>query len=113
MTHGLIFQDEADAISYWSTREWKKWAVHIVAGPARKPTFKRTTYVRARSAQAALAVARRDTFPPAPRSASFDARLAGPSELGCVTMPSGPHRLENPTPTPNLHARFARLCEQP
>lgn len=83
--HRLIFTDEANAIAYWSSRDWKKWAVHVVAGPARKPTYKKTAYVRARTAEAAVAVARRDLFPPPPRSARFGARLAGPSELGCIS----------------------------
>ena len=82
--HRFVFPDEADAIAYWSEREWKKWAVHFVAGPARKPTYRKTVYVRARTAEAARAVARRDTYPPPPRSARIEARLAGPRELGCV-----------------------------
>ncbi|MGO4392745.1 hypothetical protein AB4Z46_15460 [Variovorax sp. M-6] len=90
MNRRLIFQDEADGIAYWSAREWKKWAVHVVAGPAKRPSYKQMAYVRARTREAAIAVARRDLFPPAPRSARFDARLAGPHELGCVSTPAYP-----------------------
>ncbi|SEB25433.1 hypothetical protein [Variovorax sp. YR216] len=80
--HRRIFPDEADGIAYWSFRDWKKWAVHIVAGPAKRPTYKRTAYVRARTAQAAISVARREVYPSPPRSARFDARMVGPRELG-------------------------------
>ena len=90
MNHRLIFQDEANGIAYWSTREWKKWAVHVVAGPAKRPSYKQTAYVRARTREAAIAVAKRDLFPSPPRSARFDARLAGPHELGCVPTPAYP-----------------------
>jgi hypothetical protein len=82
--HRFLFPEDAGAHDYWSTREWKKWTVHIVAGPARRPTYKKTVFVRARSREAAVAVARRDVFPPPPRSARFAARLARPRELGCI-----------------------------
>ncbi|MDM0015844.1 hypothetical protein QTH87_25620 [Variovorax sp. J22P168] len=82
----LILPDESDAIAYWAGREWKKWAVHIVAGPTRRPTYKKTAYVRARTRESAIAVVRRDILPPPPRSARFDARLAGPHELGCIRV---------------------------
>lgn len=91
----LIFPDEeVAAIAYWSTREWKKWTVYVVAGPAKRPSYKKTAHVRARTREAAIAVAKRDLFPSAPRSARFDARLAGPHELGCVPMPAHPRREE-------------------
>lgn len=85
MNHRLIFQDEADGIAYRSTRDWKKWAVHVVAGPARRPSCKQTAYVRARTREAAIAVVKRYLFPPAPRWARFDARLERPYDLGCVS----------------------------
>ena len=56
----LLFGDEADAVAYWSGHEWKKWAVDVIAGPAKRP----------------------------PRAARFSARLAGPRELGCVPTPT-------------------------
>ncbi|MDM0067062.1 hypothetical protein [Variovorax sp. J31P207] len=96
----LIFPDEETGIAYWSTREWKKWAVHVVAGPAKKPSYKRTAYVRARTREAAIAVAKRDLYPPAPRSARFDARLAGPHELGCVPTAAYPRRDETAARSP-------------
>ena len=55
--HRLVFPDEGDTIAYGSGRAWKKWAVHLVAGPARKPVYKKTVYVRTRTAEAARAVA--------------------------------------------------------
>lgn len=82
--HRLIVPDEAEGIACWADRDWKKWAVHILAGPAKRPTYKRTAYVRARTAQAAISVARREVSPSPPRSARFDARMAGPRALGCV-----------------------------
>ncbi|MDM0078705.1 hypothetical protein QTH90_30155 [Variovorax sp. J2P1-59] len=84
----LLSLDEQNAHEYRSQREWKKWAVHVVAGPARKPTYKRTAYVRARTSEAAISLARRDLIPLPPRSARFGARLAGPHELGCVLAPA-------------------------
>ena len=53
--HRLVFPDEGDTIAYGSGRAWKKWAVHLVAGPARKPVYKKTVYVRTRTAEAARA----------------------------------------------------------
>ena len=89
MTQGrFIFPDEADAIAYWASRESKKWAVDITAGPTRRPTYRRTEYVGARTAEAAVESARRQILTRPPRGANFRARLAGPRELGCVPTPA-------------------------
>lgn len=79
----LNFGDEADAQEYWATREWKKYAVDVTAGPYKRPTYRHTVYVRARTAAEAIHSTKRNLFskPSRPR---FTARLAGPRELGCV-----------------------------
>ena len=80
----LIFPDEADAIAYWRGREIKTWAVDVQAGPARRPSYRQTVYVRARTGTAAADVARREIYPTPPHSAQWRSRLVGPRELGCV-----------------------------
>lgn len=83
----FIFQDEADAIAYWRDKEWKIFAVRITAGPAKRPTYKRTEYARARTAEAAIACVQRNMLTKPPRGARYAAHLAGPRELGCVPTP--------------------------
>jgi hypothetical protein len=82
----LIFPDEADAIAYWRGREIKTWAVDVQAGPARRPSYRQTVYVRARTGTAAAEVAQREIYPAQPRSAQWRFRLVGAHELGCVPM---------------------------
>ncbi len=84
----LIFGDEADAIAYWRNHEWKKFAVDVKAGPPKRPTFRTTVYVRARTGEAAIECAKRNMITKPPRGARFVARLAGPRELGCVPTPT-------------------------
>lgn len=84
----LLFGDEADAVAYWCDQEWKKWAVDVIAGPAKRPTYRTTHYARARTAEAAIACVKRNLLKRPPRGARFSARLAGPRELGCVPTPS-------------------------
>jgi hypothetical protein len=83
----LIFPDEADAIACWRGREVKTWAVDVQAGPARRPSYRQTVYVRARTGTAAAEVAQREICPAPPRSAQWRSRLAGPRELECVPTP--------------------------
>lgn len=83
-----LSRDEADAAAYWEDKEWKKWAVEVQAGPARRPTFKRTIYVGARTCERAIEVAQANMPVKPPRGARFHARLAGPRELGCVAIGS-------------------------
>lgn len=79
----IYFGDEQDAQDYWATREWKTYAVDVTAGPYKRPTYRHTVYVRARTAAEAINGAKRNLFskPSRPR---FAPRLAGPRELGCV-----------------------------
>jgi len=86
---GFVFGDAADAAEYWRHREWKKWAVDVAAGPAKRPTYKTTLYVRARSQDAAVECAKRNVTRN-PNTCRFHARLAGPKELGCVATPGFP-----------------------
>ena len=53
----LIFPNKADAIAYWRGREIKTWAVDVQAGPTRRPSYRQTVYVRARTGTAAAEVA--------------------------------------------------------
>lgn len=77
-------QDAADAEAYWRTRDFKVFAVDVVAGKDRQPSFGRTFYARSRTADGAIRAVKRDAFE-LPRQARFRARLAGPRELGCVS----------------------------
>lgn len=76
-------QDAADADVYWRTREFKVFAVDVVAGKDRRPSFGGTFYARARTAEGAISTVKRQAAE-LPRQARFRARLAGPRELGCV-----------------------------
>ena len=84
----LLFGDEADAVAYWRGHEWKKWAVDVIAGPVKRPTYRTTYYARARTAEAAVACVQRNLVKRPPGGARFSARLAGPRELGCVPTPT-------------------------
>ncbi len=87
----FLFQDDIDAHNYWKDKEFKKWAVEVRAGPAKKPTFARTYYAHARTAERAIAAAMAQALDRSPRNAEWRARLAGPRELGCTspkTLPS-------------------------
>jgi len=83
----LIFPDEVDAMAYWRGREIKTCAVDVQAGPPRRPSYRQTVYVRARTGTAAAEVAQREIDPAPPRPAQWRSRLAGPRELGCVLTP--------------------------
>lgn len=75
--------DHAVAVRYWADHEWKKFAVDVIAGSAKKSTYAQTWYARARSAEAAIACIKRQGLG-LPSRAQYKARLAGPNELGCV-----------------------------
>ena len=79
----LVFSDEADAIRYWQHREWKTFAVDVAAGPLKKPSYRQTFYVRARTPDGAIAAMARHALN-VPRGARKIPRLAGPRELGCI-----------------------------
>jgi hypothetical protein len=83
----IPFGDVADAEAYWRDKEWKKWAVEVAAGPARRPTFARTLYVGARTQERAIECAKQNLTAKPPRGARFSARLAGPRELGALPAP--------------------------
>jgi len=83
----FLFQDDIDARSYWQDKEFKKWVVEVRAGPAKRPTFARTYYARARTAELAISAVKTQALDRAPRSADWRARLAGPRDLGCVPTP--------------------------
>ncbi len=76
-------QDAQDAAEYWKDKEFKKFAVDVVAGKAARPTFAHTYYVQARTADRAIAAIKRDAIS-IPAGARYSARLAGPRELGCT-----------------------------
>ncbi|GEM_PF-2735801 len=82
----IYFGDEQDAREYWATREWKTYAVDVTAGSYKRPTYRHTMYVRARTAAEAINVAKRNLFSK-PNRPRFSPRLAGPKELGCVPAP--------------------------
>ena len=76
--------DHADAAAYWSDREWKTWAVDVVAQEVRGTRYGFSMYVRARTGDAATQCAKRNLYRPVPVGTRFVARLAGPRELDCV-----------------------------
>lgn len=76
-------EDTARAKTFWANVEFKKYAVDVVAGTAWRLEYGRTFYAQARSAEKAINAVKRDAFG-IPPGASFTARLAGPSELGCT-----------------------------
>jgi len=82
----MLFGDEADAHAFWKDKEWKTFAVDLIAHTGRKQKVIHTMYVRARtSADAAQCAKDNDwTRKPKPR---YVARLAGPRELGCTPSP--------------------------
>ena len=82
--HPLIFPDEADAIACWRGREFKTWAVDVHAGPARRPSYRQTVYVRARTGTAAADVARREIYPAPPCSAQWRSRLRYAQRGACT-----------------------------
>lgn len=84
----LLFGDEDVAVAFWRDKEWKKWAVDVTAGPTKRPTFRTTYYARARTAENAITSVQRNMSIRPPRAARFTARLASPSELGCVPTPA-------------------------
>ena len=59
----LLFGDEADAHAYWATREWKTYAVDLIAGSGPKRKVIHTMYVRARDEDGARMCARENDVP--------------------------------------------------
>lgn len=82
-----LWRTDADlAREYWADKEWKKYAVDIRKGKEKKPTYKRTVYVRARSGTDAVEWVKRNlSLLQAPSRCWYVPRLAGPRELGCST----------------------------
>tara|TARA_Y100001951_G_C11297089_1_gene276456 strand:+ start:4683 stop:5813 length:1131 start_codon:yes stop_codon:yes gene_type:complete len=91
----IHFGDEVDAQEYWATREWKKYAVDIAAGPYRRPTYRHTMYVRARTAAEAM----RRKEKPAQQTAQA-AFLSTPRRAARTGLRSGPTTIHHVTPTP-------------
>ena len=79
----MAFGDEADAIAYWKGKQFKKYAVDVTAGPYKHPNYRRTVYVRAEIAAGAIQCAIRNMLSK-PSRARYQARLAGPKELGAT-----------------------------
>jgi hypothetical protein len=79
----MLFGDEADAHAYWATREWKTFAVDLVAGSGPKRKVIHTMYVRARDEDGARMCARENDVARTLKLA-YVPRLAGPRELGCT-----------------------------
>jgi hypothetical protein len=80
---------DLDAAAYWVGREFKKYVVTVMAGPLKRPTFQAIMYVRARSSIRAIECAKRNLLWKVGR-ARFSARLARPSDLGCVRTGGAP-----------------------
>ncbi|WP_025139667.1 hypothetical protein [Achromobacter sp. DH1f] len=73
--------DAATAERFWADKEFKKYAVDVVAGPERRPTYSRTFYAHTRNADRAIEVIKRDVIG-LPKRARFRARLWVPKNLG-------------------------------
>ncbi|MGO4326687.1 hypothetical protein AB4Z48_17815 [Cupriavidus sp. 2TAF22] len=79
----FLFPDEEESHAYWSTREFKAWAVTLTTGPEKKPTARHVMYVRARTAESAKSCALENNFAVKGRIRAH-ARLATWRELGCM-----------------------------
>lgn len=75
--------DRKNAILYWRGRELKVFAVDVTAGNKKKPAYACTWYARARTQESAIESVKQQALG-LPRHARYQARLAGPQELGCV-----------------------------
>lgn len=83
----FMTQDEEDAARYWRDREVKVFAVQVLAGPRKRPTFDCIYYARARTGAGAISAVKRGAVG-LPKRAEYGVRLAGPRELGCVPTPA-------------------------
>ncbi len=81
--HIPYMDDRKAAILYWRDHERKVFAVDVTAGPQKNPTYAQTWYARARTQERAIECVKQQAFG-LPRKARYQARLAGPQELGCV-----------------------------
>lgn len=79
----MMMTDAQLARAYWATRPSKVFAVDAWAGPAKRPTFEATMYVRAATREGAIQSAKRNCVH-AVKGLRFHARLAGPRELGAT-----------------------------
>lgn len=79
----ILTKDTADAARFWEGKEFKKWAVDVTAGPVKRPTYNQTHYARARNEESAIEAVKENMITKVSR-ARYQARLAGPRELGCV-----------------------------
>ena len=78
--------DRKAAILYWRSHEIKVFAVDVTAGPKTRPIYANTWYARARTQARAIECVKRQAFG-LPAKARYQARLAGPLELGCAPVP--------------------------
>lgn len=79
----MLFGDEADAYAFWKDKEWKTFAVDLIAKVGKKQKVIRTMYVRARTSSDAAQCAKDNDWSGKPKP-RYVARLAGPRELGCT-----------------------------
>lgn len=82
----LIFPEAKEAKEAWAGQEFKKWIVTASAGPEKRPTYHNQFVARARTAQGAEAIIKREVSW-LPRRCTLKAHLAHPRELGCVPTP--------------------------
>lgn len=79
----LLLPEDQEAEAYWADKEFKKFAVTVTAGPAKRPTFRDVIYVQTKTADRAIECAK-GRLSRAIRGARFSVKLATARELGCV-----------------------------
>lgn len=80
---GLTREQEL-AEAYWATREFKVYAVTVLARRRYEPDWERTYFARARTPAGAIRATKAHMFESPPTTPQFTARLATPRQLGCV-----------------------------
>ncbi|MCV2423374.1 hypothetical protein LNV47_22560 [Paucibacter sp. DJ4R-1] len=80
---GLTREQEL-AEAYWATREFKVYAVTVLARRRYEPDWERTYFARARTPAGAIRATKAHMFESPPTTPHFTARLATPRQLGCV-----------------------------
>jgi hypothetical protein len=82
----FLLPEDQEAEAYWAGKEFKKFAVTVVAGPSKRPTFRDVIYVQTRTAERAIECAKA-RLASSVRGARFFVSLATASELGCIHTP--------------------------
>jgi len=78
-----LLPEDQEAEAYWANREFKKFAITVTAGPAKRPTHHEVIFVQTRTPERAIECAQ-GRLGSVIRGARFSVKLATARELGCV-----------------------------